>query len=68
MISVLADLSRLLNRWTGGEAGRTLCWRAAMRLGDNCLFCRFIGFVLRQEHHCSDELTAQDIVTRLKRK
>jgi len=27
-----------------------------------------IGFVMREPHHCADELTAQDIITRLKRK
>ena len=64
----LADLSRLLSRITGGEAGTTLCWRAAMRWGDYCAFCKLVGFILRQPHHCADELSAQDIITRLKRK
>jgi hypothetical protein len=38
-----------------------------MAWGDDCLFCKCIG-VLLGKHHCADELTAQDIITRLKRK
>jgi hypothetical protein len=68
MHRVLADFSRWANKVLGGEDGKTLCWRAAMRWGDDCLFCRVVSFVLREKHHCADELTAQDIITRLKRK
>ena len=68
MIRVLANASRLLSRLSGGAEGTPLCWRAAMRWGDYCAFCKIVGFVLRQPHHCADELTAQDIITRLKRK
>lgn len=68
MHRVLADFSRWANRMLGGEQGRTLCWRAAMRFGDRCLFCRVVGFVLRDPWHCYDELDARDIITRLKRK
>jgi hypothetical protein len=56
MRAVLADFSRLLNRMTGGEPGKTLCWRMAMRFGHDCLFCRAVGFVLRERAHCREEL------------
>lgn len=67
MHKALADLSRWLNRVAGGENGKTLCWRAAMTYGDRCLFCAFVGLFLGK-YHCADELSAQDIITRLKRK
>lgn len=68
MRKILADLSRLMNSAFGGPHGKTLCWRVAMRWGDDCLFCRSVGWLLREPWHCADELTAADIVERLKRK
>ena len=56
MIRFLADLSRFLNRMSGGEAGKTLCWRVARRWGVRCLFCVVIGAVLREHDHCQSEL------------
>lgn len=67
MHKLLADGSRALNRALGGEPGRTLCHRIAMRWGDRCLFCQLIGIVLRDEWHCYDELSPADIIERLKR-
>lgn len=67
MRKIIADLSRLICAATGGPSGKTLCWRAAMRWGDNCLFCRLVGWVMREPHHCADELTAADIVARIRK-
>lgn len=54
--SRLGDLSRLLNRITGGERGKTLCHRWATAYGPYCLVCRVVGFVLRNPRHCEEEL------------
>lgn len=68
MRATIATLSRVLCSLTGGPSGKTLCWRAAMRWGDDCLFCRLVAWALREPHHCANELTATDIVARLRRK
>ena len=43
MPRILANASRLLSRMTGGAENTTLCHRAAMRWGWDCLFCRAEG-------------------------
>lgn len=68
MLRVLADASRLLSRITGGEAGTTLCKRAALRWGYDCWFCALVGKVLRQPTHCLEELDPHEIVALKKRK
>ncbi|MBC7148987.1 MAG: hypothetical protein H5U22_06370 [Rhizobium sp.] len=62
-----ADLSRLLSRLTGGAPNTTLCHRAAMRWGWDCLFCRAVAAVLHDRDHCLDELSAAEIVARKRR-
>jgi hypothetical protein len=62
MHKFLADTSRLLSRLTGGRKGTTLCHRAAMRWGYDCVFCKLVGFVLRQPTHCLEECEAHEIV------
>jgi hypothetical protein len=64
MHRILADLSRLLSRMTGGRAGTTLCHRIAMAWGWDCLFCRAVAAALRDRDHCLAELSAADIVSR----
>jgi hypothetical protein len=68
MRKVIADISRLLNRAVGGAQGKTLCWRVASTWGDDCLFCRFVGWCMREPHHCADELTAVDLMDRARRR
>lgn len=68
MHRVLADLSRLANRLTGGPAGKTLCNRVARVYGYDCVFCRLVAFVLSDRDHCLDELSAAEIVALKKRK
>jgi len=67
MHRILANASRLLSRMTGGAENTTLCHRAAMRWGWDCIFCRAIAAVLRDRDHCLDELSAVEIVA-LKRR
>lgn len=64
MHRILANASRLLSRMTGGAENTTLCHRAAMRWGWDCIFCRAIAAVLRDRDHCLDELSAAEIVAR----
>lgn len=68
MRRILATLSRVLCRITGGPSNKTLCWRAAMRWGDDCFFCRLVAAALGERHHCADELTAADIVARARKR
>lgn len=68
MRRLIADFSRLLNIAFGGPRGKTLCWRVAMRWGDDCLFCRAVGGVMRERWHCADELSAEDVAARLRAK
>lgn len=51
-------ISRLLNRLACGERGQTLCARMARRYGHDCLFCRFIGWLVRDADHCWAALLA----------
>ena len=55
-MSFLGRVSRWLSRATGGEPGTTLCARAGIRWGHDCLFCKCVGFVLRDPRHCWDEM------------
>lgn len=64
----MADLSRLLNRASGGISGHTLCRRIAARYGYDCAFCRAVSFVLRDRDHCLLELDAREIVDLAKRR
>lgn len=70
MHRILANASRLLSRITGGAPNTTLCHRAAMRWGWDCLFCRVVSFALRDKIgvHCLDELSASEIVEMKQRK
>lgn len=68
MHRLLADVSRMLSRMTGGRRGESLCHRVAMRWGYDCLFCAAIGKLLRDRDHCLDELSAQEIVELAKRR
>jgi hypothetical protein len=52
----LGNLSRLLNRLTGGMKGQTLCARVAAAFGQRCLFCRLVGMALREPTHCAEQL------------
>lgn len=52
----LAGLSEVLNRMAGGKPGETLCARMARSYGVNCLFCRYVSFVLREPDHCARQL------------
>lgn len=69
MHRILANASRLMSRLTGGRPGTTLCHRAAMRWGYECLFCRIVSWAIRDKIrvHCLDELTPAEIVA-LKRR
>lgn len=68
MHRILANLSRSLNRLLGGRPGTTLCHRAAMAWGWDCLFCRVIAKALNDKDHCLDELSAAEIVARKRRR
>lgn len=67
MHRILANASRLLSRMTGGAENTTLCHRAAMRWGYDCVFCRIVGRIMRQPTHCLEECEAHEIVA-LKRR
>jgi hypothetical protein len=68
MHRVLADASRILSRLSGGPAGSTVCKRAALRWGYDCLFCKIVAKVLRHDTHCLEELEVHEIVALKKRK
>lgn len=53
--SALGHLSVLINEWTGGIAGESICGRLARRFGPQSLICHAIDAVLG-EGHCRDEL------------
>ena len=53
-ITVLGNLSRILNRISGGPRGQTLCARIAERRPD-CLFCRLMSWIVEPDH-CAIEL------------
>lgn len=67
MHGALADMSRLLNRLFGGEPGYTLCRRWAVRWGPYCKICKLIGWLLREPHHCRDEMTVREVIEWLRR-
>lgn len=52
----MGKLSRLLNRAFGGRPGQTLCARVGGYYGPHCVFCRFIGWALKDPDHCVKEL------------
>lgn len=52
----LGNLSRLVNRLSGGEPGESLCGRMARLRGPDCLFCRVVAAVLREADHCRNEM------------
>lgn len=51
-MSVLGDVSRFINRATGGRRNESLCGRMTRVRGHDCLFCRVVGFMLRDADHC----------------
>lgn len=55
-MSFFGRISRTINRLAGGNDGQTLCARMAWLYGSDCLFCRVVGFALRDQDHCADEL------------
>lgn len=48
----LGNLSRVLNRLLQGNPNETLCGRMARTRGHDCLFCRVVGWALRDADHC----------------
>lgn len=54
-MKTLGNISRFASRMTGGKVGQTVCGRIAARYGHDCLFCKFVGWVLRDEDHCWTE-------------
>jgi hypothetical protein len=57
--SSLGRVSVLINELTGGRKGESLCARLARTRGSNCTTCRAVGFLLRDQFHCLDELIHQ---------
>lgn len=55
MVSILGRLSRIINRYTGGAPGQTLCARIAAEFGSNCIFCRVVDRFTERDH-CAREL------------
>lgn len=53
---MLGDLSRVLNRMSGGAPGQTLCARVGLRFGPYCWFCRLVGWTVRDPRHCEYEI------------
>ena len=53
-MTVLGNLSRILNRISGGPQGQTLCARIAERRPD-CWFCRLMSCIV-EPNHCAIEL------------
>lgn len=53
-MTVLGDLSRVLNHMSGGPQGQTLCARIAERQPD-CWFCRLMSRIV-EPNHCAIEL------------
>lgn len=48
----LGSASRALNRALGGRPGESLCGRMTRTRSHDCLFCRVVGWVLRDAEHC----------------
>lgn len=55
-MTILGDLSRTLNRMSGGPRGQTLCARIAERQPD-CWFCRLMSRIV-EPNHCAIELAS----------
>lgn len=53
-MTILGNLSRTLNRMSGGPRGQTLCARVAERRPD-CWFCRLMSRIV-EPNHCAIEL------------
>lgn len=51
-LRLLGNLSRVLNRLLQGNPNETLCGRMARTRGHDCLFCRVVGWALRDRDHC----------------
>jgi hypothetical protein len=51
-MSALGDVSRFINRVTGGRRKESLCGRMTRVYGHDCLFCRAVGIILRDADHC----------------
>lgn len=50
MATFLGRLSRIINRYTGGAPGQTLCARVADAFGADCLFCRLVARFTEPDH------------------
>lgn len=55
MATFSGRLSRIVNRYTGGVPGQTLCARVADTFGADCLFCRLVARFTEPDH-CAVEL------------
>lgn len=51
-LHALGSASRTLNRAIGGRPGESLCGRMTRTRSHDCLFCRLVGWVLRDAEHC----------------
>ena len=56
-MTIFGNISRALNRATGGARGQTLCARLALR-NPRCLLCRWLERV--EPNHCARELARWD--------
>lgn len=52
ILRALGAASRALNRLFGGIPGESLCGRMSRVRGHDCLFCRVVGWGLRDADHC----------------
>ena len=57
-MTIFGNLSRGLNRMSGGPRGQTLCARIAERWPE-CLFCRLMSRIV-EPNHCAIELARWD--------
>lgn len=57
-MTIFGNLSRALNKATGGQRGQTLCARIAAWRPD-CLFCRLMSLAV-EPNHCAIELARWD--------
>jgi hypothetical protein len=48
----LGNISRIINRLSGGKPNQSLCARIARAYGHDCWFCRMVGAVTRDRDHC----------------
>lgn len=56
-MTIFGNISRALNRLSGGPRGQTLCARIAAKWPD-CLFCRLLNHY--EPNHCVIELARWD--------